>query len=110
MPCFILTGIYFGDCSILLSQYFKWIHSMWRGDFSGLHVSGSWARNECEVVWKASKCNSAENNDIPKTIDDRGSGLQVAMEKHRILYLKPLLLMKELLLQKIRDGKLSSFQ
>ena len=88
-----------------LSQYFKWIHSMWRGDFSGLHVSGSWARNECEVVWKASKCNSAENNDIPK-IDDRGIGLQVAMEKHRILYLKPLLLIKELLLQKIRGGNL----
>ena len=40
---------------MLLSQCFKWIHSMWRGDFSGQQVSGSWARNECEVVWKKVK-------------------------------------------------------
>ena len=40
---------------MLLSQCFKWIHGMWRGNFSGQQVSGSWARNEYEVVWKKVK-------------------------------------------------------
>ena len=40
------------------------------------------------------------NNDIPK-IDDRGIELQVAREKHKILCSKSVLLIKELLLQKI---------